>query len=198
MSRITRRGRTRCRYIDDRQTEHGQRVTPLELFFDLVVVFAITQVTSFLSDNPTWGGLMRGLLLPVALEVPALIALSLVTIICASLIAYEAIRHREARAWIRSRRGAIHDRRSFHGLPCRNDPPEGPPFSTRRPMTLGAAHQRRTPARRVWVVTETATAAHAPPFRESARATAYLPGTRHDHQRAPPRLAQANGGARGP
>jgi low temperature requirement protein LtrA len=26
-------------------------------------VFAITQVTSFLSDSPTWGGLLRGLLL---------------------------------------------------------------------------------------------------------------------------------------
>ena len=35
----------------DRQAEHEQRVTPLELFFDLVVVFAITQVTSFLSHN---------------------------------------------------------------------------------------------------------------------------------------------------
>src|SRR6266702_3512774 len=45
----------------------GQRVTPLELFFDLVVVFAITQVTSFLSQNPTWGGLLRGMLLLGAL-----------------------------------------------------------------------------------------------------------------------------------
>src|SRR5207249_105488 len=49
--------------MDDRQAEREQRVTPLELFFDLVVVFAITQVTSFLSRNPTWGGLLRGLLL---------------------------------------------------------------------------------------------------------------------------------------
>jgi low temperature requirement protein LtrA len=48
---------------DDRQVEGEQRVTPLELFFDLVFVFAITQVTSFLSRNPTWGGLLRGLLL---------------------------------------------------------------------------------------------------------------------------------------
>src|SRR4051812_49749734 len=39
-----------------------QRVSPLELFFDLVFVFAITQVTGFLSHDPTWGGLMRGLL----------------------------------------------------------------------------------------------------------------------------------------
>jgi low temperature requirement protein LtrA len=53
--------------VDDRQTERGSRVTPLELFFDLVFVFAITQVTSFLSRNPTWGGLLRGLLLLSAL-----------------------------------------------------------------------------------------------------------------------------------
>src|SRR5437867_11661610 len=30
--------------MDDRETERGQQVTPLELFFDLVLVFAITQV----------------------------------------------------------------------------------------------------------------------------------------------------------
>jgi hypothetical protein len=47
--------------------EREQRVTPLELFFDLVVVFAITQVTGFLSRDPTWGGLLRGLLLLGAL-----------------------------------------------------------------------------------------------------------------------------------
>ena len=46
----------------DRSTERG-RVTPLELFFDLVVVFAITQVSTFLSNDPTWSGLLRGLLL---------------------------------------------------------------------------------------------------------------------------------------
>ena len=45
------------------QAEREQRVTPLELFFDLVFVFAITQVTSLLSHDPTWGGLLRGLLL---------------------------------------------------------------------------------------------------------------------------------------
>ncbi|MDQ3910945.1 MAG: low temperature requirement protein A, partial [Actinomycetota bacterium] len=44
-----------------------RRVTPLELFFDLVFVFAITQVTAFLSDNPTWGGLVQGLALLAAL-----------------------------------------------------------------------------------------------------------------------------------
>jgi len=44
-----------------------QRVTPLELFFDLVFVFAITQVTGFISRDPTWGGLPRGLLVLGAL-----------------------------------------------------------------------------------------------------------------------------------
>jgi low temperature requirement protein LtrA len=53
--------------MDDRDVDGSQRVTPLELFFDLVVVFAITQVTGFLSDDPTWGGLLRGLLLLGAL-----------------------------------------------------------------------------------------------------------------------------------
>jgi low temperature requirement protein LtrA len=48
---------------EDRRTEREQRVTPLELFFDLVFVFAFTQVTGLLSHSPTWGGLLRGLLL---------------------------------------------------------------------------------------------------------------------------------------
>jgi low temperature requirement protein LtrA len=48
-------------------TEHEQRVTPLELFFDLVFVFAITQVTSLMSADPTWSGLGRGLLVLAAL-----------------------------------------------------------------------------------------------------------------------------------
>jgi low temperature requirement protein LtrA len=38
-------------------------VTALELFFDLVFVVGLTQVTSFLSSNQTWGGVLRALLL---------------------------------------------------------------------------------------------------------------------------------------
>src|SRR5919202_7133318 len=49
--------------MDAEDVRPQQRVTPLELFFDLVVVFAITQVTGFLSRDPTWGGLLRGLLI---------------------------------------------------------------------------------------------------------------------------------------
>jgi low temperature requirement protein LtrA len=39
-----------------------KRVAPLELFFDLVFVFALTQVTKLMSDDPTWEGLGRGML----------------------------------------------------------------------------------------------------------------------------------------
>jgi hypothetical protein len=42
------------------ETEH--RVTPFELFFDLVFVFGFTQVTTLLHEDPTWHGLARGLL----------------------------------------------------------------------------------------------------------------------------------------
>src|ERR671921_2300336 len=37
-----------------------QRVTPLELFFDLVFVFALTQVTGFLANHLTWVGILQG------------------------------------------------------------------------------------------------------------------------------------------
>ena len=38
-----------------------RRVTALELFFDLVFVFALTQVTTLMADDPTWLGLLRGI-----------------------------------------------------------------------------------------------------------------------------------------
>src|SRR5687768_15417391 len=40
----------------------GEQVSPLELFFDLVFVLAITQCTQLMSDHPTWEGLARGLI----------------------------------------------------------------------------------------------------------------------------------------
>ena len=40
--------------------EHA--VTPLELFFDLVFVFALTQVTAFYAADATWDGLLDGTL----------------------------------------------------------------------------------------------------------------------------------------
>jgi len=38
------------------------RVTPLELFFDLVFVLAITQCTALMADDPSWEGIARGVL----------------------------------------------------------------------------------------------------------------------------------------
>jgi low temperature requirement protein LtrA len=38
------------------------RVTPLELFFDLVFVLALTQCTALMSREPTWEGLAKGML----------------------------------------------------------------------------------------------------------------------------------------
>src|SRR5918999_1926564 len=40
----------------------GERVTPLELFFDLVFVLALTQCTALMADAPTWEGLAQGML----------------------------------------------------------------------------------------------------------------------------------------
>jgi low temperature requirement protein LtrA len=40
----------------------GERVMPLELFFDLVFVLALTQCTALMADDPTWSGLGQGLL----------------------------------------------------------------------------------------------------------------------------------------
>jgi len=40
----------------------GERVMPLELFFDLVFGLAITQCTALMSHEPTWAGLAKGML----------------------------------------------------------------------------------------------------------------------------------------
>jgi low temperature requirement protein LtrA len=45
-----------------RQEEEHAAVTPLELFFDLVFVFALTQVTAFMADELSWHGILRGVL----------------------------------------------------------------------------------------------------------------------------------------
>jgi low temperature requirement protein LtrA len=39
--------------VSEQHVEREQQVSPLELFFDLVFVFAFTQVTTVLSDDPT-------------------------------------------------------------------------------------------------------------------------------------------------
>jgi low temperature requirement protein LtrA len=53
--------------VSEQHAEREPRVTPLELLFDLVFVFAFTQVTTVLSDDPTWSGLGHGLLILAAL-----------------------------------------------------------------------------------------------------------------------------------
>jgi low temperature requirement protein LtrA len=55
------------RRVEASAGQQEERVKPLELFFDLVFVFALTQVTSLLSADPTWGGLLRGMLVLGAL-----------------------------------------------------------------------------------------------------------------------------------
>ena len=40
----------------------SERVTPLELFFDLVFVLALTQCTTLIARTPTWEGMLKGLL----------------------------------------------------------------------------------------------------------------------------------------
>jgi len=41
----------------------SESVTPLELFFDLVFVLALTQCTALMADEPTWEGVAKGLLI---------------------------------------------------------------------------------------------------------------------------------------
>ena len=41
----------------------GDRVTSLELFFDLVFVYALTQCTALMADTPSWEGLLRAMLI---------------------------------------------------------------------------------------------------------------------------------------
>ncbi|MEX2048579.1 MAG: low temperature requirement protein A [Gemmatimonadota bacterium] len=50
--------------VQARRHEEGadERVTPLELFFDLIFVFALTQVTGLIYGDPTWAGLTKGML----------------------------------------------------------------------------------------------------------------------------------------
>jgi low temperature requirement protein LtrA len=53
--------------VEGEVVEVEQQVSPLELFFDLVFVFAITQVTGFIAHDPSWTGLFEGLAILAAL-----------------------------------------------------------------------------------------------------------------------------------
>jgi low temperature requirement protein LtrA len=65
MARLARAGRhdpgVSSGDSEQRPGEGEQRVTPLELFFDLMFVFAITQVTGFIAQHPTWTRLVEAL-----------------------------------------------------------------------------------------------------------------------------------------
>ena len=50
-----------------RQGTQEAVVTPLELFFDLVFVFALTQVTAYMTHELSWHGVLRGVLVVMLL-----------------------------------------------------------------------------------------------------------------------------------
>ncbi len=58
MASTADRGRSRI----SATLREGERVTFLELFFDLVFVLAFTQCTALMAHDPTWPGLAQGLL----------------------------------------------------------------------------------------------------------------------------------------
>ena len=92
---------------DDAARGAEHQVTPLELFFDLVFVFAITQVsrllvsTGYVFRRRTLGAVALLALVPAALAILALAALALVAAVSTFVVAYEAIRHREGRRRLR-------------------------------------------------------------------------------------------------
>src|SRR5918992_4607236 len=53
-------------YVRRRTDGASQRVSTLELFYDLVFVFAITQVSHFLLEHLTWGGAGQALIVLLA------------------------------------------------------------------------------------------------------------------------------------
>src|SRR3954471_1591694 len=48
---------------NDARTLNERRTSPVELLWDLVFVFAVTQVTTLITDELSWAGVGRGLLL---------------------------------------------------------------------------------------------------------------------------------------
>jgi low temperature requirement protein LtrA len=76
----------------------------LALYFAAHVALRLRISRSLGRGRPTATVVLLALI-PVATRVPALVALAMVAAVCVALIAYEALRYRSARAWIRSRRG---------------------------------------------------------------------------------------------
>src|SRR4051794_40870119 len=56
-----------CDLMAVRRGDGDERVTELELFFDLVFVFAITEVTALMAHNADWAALGQGMLVLAAL-----------------------------------------------------------------------------------------------------------------------------------
>ena len=61
-ARVSVAGRVRAPRVSAVLRGEEARVTPLELFFDLVFVLAITQCTALIAAQPTWEGLAKGML----------------------------------------------------------------------------------------------------------------------------------------
>ncbi|RKN49386.1 low temperature requirement protein A [Micromonospora endolithica] len=59
---VFRRRHHRLHQHIDLAGEKGSGVTPKELFLDLVFVYAFLQVSALLAEDPTWSGLLRGML----------------------------------------------------------------------------------------------------------------------------------------
>jgi low temperature requirement protein LtrA len=64
-------------------------------------VASLHRATHYLFRRRTIGALVLLALIPAAVAIPALAALGLVSAVCASLVAYEAIGRRESRARVR-------------------------------------------------------------------------------------------------
>jgi low temperature requirement protein LtrA len=62
MGRIDGMTETATSTVDAEREEPEKKVTPFELFFDLVFVFALTQVTALLIEDSTAVGVLRGVL----------------------------------------------------------------------------------------------------------------------------------------
>jgi low temperature requirement protein LtrA len=62
MGGVAEPDRHRAPYVTAVLRGDVERVTPLELFFDLVFVLAITQCSALMVHEPTWAGLAKGLL----------------------------------------------------------------------------------------------------------------------------------------
>jgi low temperature requirement protein LtrA len=67
----------------------------------LAHVVSLRRSTGRVFRRRTIGGVVLVALIPLALEIPALAALALVAAVCAFVVAYEAIRHREHRVQVR-------------------------------------------------------------------------------------------------